>query len=235
MGPPIHCLDNVVWNSIASAHRDLSERVGHDSVAAGRFRRDVCPFGGLADPRDGRCWAALDELLTGHSVVLVIEHDLVPADWEIVGAVDGVQLDGTNVRDEVDDALTVLDTEDVPDMLGLVERTRPGPFLPRTIEMGRYLGLRREDRLVAMAGERLRPPGWTEISAVCTDVEVRNQGFGSRLVRSVAAGLRSRGDRPFLHAAATNTSAVRLYLTLGFVVRRPVTFTALRKARAPGT
>jgi predicted GNAT family acetyltransferase len=114
-------------------------------------------------------------------------------------------------------------------MLQLVERTQPGPFLPRTIEMGTYLGVRHQGRLVAMAGERLRPPGWTEISAVCTDPVVRNQGIGSRLVRAVAADLRERGDRPFLHAAATNTSAIRLYLSLGFVLRRTVTFTILRR------
>ena len=72
-------------------------------------------------------------------------------------------------------------------MLDLVARTEPGPFLPRTIEMGTYLGIRRGGALVAMAGERLHPPGWTEISAVCTDDAYRSRGLGTRLVLAVAA------------------------------------------------
>ena len=83
-----------------------------------------------------------------------------------------------------------------------------------------------------MAGERLHPPGWTEISAVCTDVEHRGHGLATRLIRAVAAGIRARGETPFLHAAADNAAAVRLYDSLGFALRRHVDFVALR---APAT
>jgi predicted GNAT family acetyltransferase len=113
-------------------------------------------------------------------------------------------------------------------MLDLVARTQPGPFRPRTIEMGTYLGIRRGGALVAMAGERLHPPGWTEISAVCTDPAFRRQGLASRLVLAVAAGIRARGETPFLHAAASNTTAIRVYEALGFRLRRRTTFATLR-------
>jgi predicted GNAT family acetyltransferase len=119
-------------------------------------------------------------------------------------------------------------------MLALVERTRPGPFLPRTVELGTYLGIRRDGVLVAMAGERFHPPGHTEISAVCTDDAHRGQGLGGRLVRAVAAGIRARGERPFLHVAGDNTGALRLYESLGFRPRRTVTFAGARvPAAAP--
>jgi len=62
-----------------------------------------------------------------------------------------------------------LGTTDVPEMLELTAATEPGPFLPQTIQMGSYFGIRASDRrLVAMAGERLRSTAFTEISAVCT-------------------------------------------------------------------
>ncbi|MER6798526.1 GNAT family N-acetyltransferase, partial [Amycolatopsis mediterranei] len=117
---------------------------------------------------------------------------------------------------------------DVPEMLDLVERTRPGPFRKRTVELGTYLGIRRGGALVAMAGERLHPPGYTEISAVCTDPAYRGQGFGTRLVLAVAAGIRERGEIPMMHAAAANTSAIRLYRSLGFALRQRPDFVVVR-------
>jgi predicted GNAT family acetyltransferase len=121
-----------------------------------------------------------------------------------------------------------LGDNDVPEMLDLVARTRPGPFLPRTVELGRYLGIRRGGALVAMAGERLHPPGWSEISAVCTDPAHRGQGLASRLVRAVVALIRERGELPFLHAAADNTNALRLYESMGFRLRCTSTFEVVR-------
>ncbi|HEY3481557.1 MAG TPA: GNAT family N-acetyltransferase, partial [Streptomyces sp.] len=103
---------------------------------------------------------------------------------------------------------------------------KPGPFGKRTVEMGRYLGIRRGGRLIAMAGERLRPPGWTEISAVCTDPGFQGQGLATRLVLAVSHGIAERGETPFLHATAENVSAIRLYEALGFRLRRRLTFSS---------
>lgn len=139
----------------------------------------------------------------------------------------GVQMVDDGLVAAPDPEAEVLGPADVPDMLALVERTRPGPFLPRTIAMGTYLGIRARGRLVAMAGERLHPPGWTEISAVCTDPGHRGRGLATRLVRAVAAGVRERGETPFLHTAAANATAIRLYESLGFRLRRTRTFGAV--------
>jgi predicted GNAT family acetyltransferase len=119
----------------------------------------------------------------------------------------------------------------VPDMLALVEQTKPGPFFQRTIEMGTYLGIRHDGRLVAMAGERLHLTGWTEISAVCTAPDFRGHGLAGRLVRDLVHQIRGRDETPFLHSAATNTNAIRLYEAMGFRLRREVMFVA---ARTPG-
>src|SRR5690606_644322 len=130
-----------------------------------------------------------------------------PKGWEIVQRIAGVQLVDESVVPEPAPEAVRLGPADVPEMLALVERTRPGPFLPRTVELGTYLGIRRGGDLVAMAGERLRPPGWTGSSGVCTDGSVRGQGLASRLVRAVAYGIRERGEPPFLHTSAANTVA----------------------------
>jgi predicted GNAT family acetyltransferase len=135
---------------------------------------------------------------------------------------------GTTMTGVADPEMVVLTETDVPEILDLVERTKPGPFAKRTIEMGHYLGIRRDGRLIAMAGERLRLPGWTEISAVCTDPDFRGQGLAARLTMAVAAGILGRGELPFLHAAATNTDAIRLYEGLGFQVDHHVVFAGFR-------
>jgi predicted GNAT family acetyltransferase len=113
-----------------------------------------------------------------------------------------------------------LGAADVDEMLALVERTKPGPFLPRTHELGRYVGVRDGTRLVAMAGERLRCDGVTEISAVCTDGDHRGRGLASVLVADCVRHIRARGDTPFLHAAEDNTNAIRVYERLGFSIRK---------------
>ena len=99
-------------------------------------------------------------------------------------------------------------------------------------DLGGYLGIRSDGRLVAMAGHRFRPAGWTEISAVCTDPAYRGRGLASRLVRAVAHGIVARDDRVLLHTAATNVDAIRLYERMGFVLRRQTTFAALRSPAA---
>ena len=139
-----------------------------------------------------------------------------------------MQLVDVSLVKEPDPEAIRLTAADVPEILDLVDRTQPGPFRPRTIELGTYLGIRRNGALVAMAGERLHPPGWTEISAVCTDPAYRGQGLATRLVSAVGAGIADRGDRVLLHAAARNVTAIRLYLAIGFQLRRRTTFFSVK-------
>jgi predicted GNAT family acetyltransferase len=111
---------------------------------------------------------------------------------------------------------------DVPLMLELVALTKPGPFRPGTIEMGRYYGHFEGLRLVAMAGERLGFDGYTEISAVCTHPDAEGRGLGTALTHHVASRILQRGERPFLHVAEWNQAARRVYENLGFVATRSV-------------
>jgi ribosomal protein S18 acetylase RimI-like enzyme len=214
-------LDNPAWASLLGAHARFAEVHGR----AARYQNDVSVFHALAEPADSRAWADLAELVGPGAEVAVAGAPLtgIPG-WEAVGSIAGVQYVDVSLRDTPDPEAVVLTAPDVPEMLDLVRRTEPGPFRPRTIELGTYLGIRRGGALVAMAGERLHPPGWTEISAVCTDPAHRRQGLSTRLVRAVAAGIRARGETPFLHTAAANVTARRLYGSIGFALRRETVF-----------
>ncbi|NYJ07266.1 GNAT family N-acetyltransferase [Petropleomorpha daqingensis] len=221
-----HPLDHPVRAALAGPHARFAERRGNVL----RYPVDVSPFLALPDEPSAQDWADLAELAgPGVVVPLAVVGPEAPAGWETVFFMPGVQMVDDGLPAAPEEQAVRLTTADVPEMLDLVERTRPGPFLPRTVEMGSYLGLRDADgALVAMAGERLHPPGFTEISAVCTDPAHRGRGLASRLVLAVAHGIRQRGETPFLHAAASNTNAIRLYEQLGFRLRRTVPFGAVR-------
>jgi ribosomal protein S18 acetylase RimI-like enzyme len=218
-----HPLDSPVRSSLTGPHARLAERRGRLL----RYPPDVSPWLAMPDDPGPDDWADVAALAgPGGSFSLAGARGPLPEGWEAFFQADGVQLVQEVQGDPAatDDEAVLLGRADVPQMLDLVKRTRPGPFLARTVELGTYLGIRRGGRLVAMAGERMRPPGWTEISAVCTAPEYRGQGLGTRLIRAVAAGIRARGETPFLHAAADNAGALRLYESLGFRLRMKITF-----------
>ncbi|WP_254878919.1 GNAT family N-acetyltransferase [Streptomyces sp. NA04227] len=219
-----HPLDN-------PAHWALSGPQSHLAMARGRVRRfplEVSPWSAVPGEPEAADWADLARLTGGGNTALLLTLTRPPAGWEILFDAPGVQMTAEDLAGQADPEAREMGAEDVPEILELVERTRPGPFLKRTVELGTYLGIRREGRLVALAGERLRPGGWSEISAVCTDPDFRGEGLAARLMRAVAHRMRERGEAPFLHAAADNTSAIRLYESLGFRLRRPVHFLAVR-------
>lgn len=222
-----HILDNPALASLTGPHAHFAERRGRVL----RYPVDVSPWLALPAEPDADDWADLAALAgPGAEVPLPGFRGRVPDDWEITFQVEGVQLVDDGLTAAPDAEAVRLGAADVPEMLGLVERTQPGPFLPRTVELGTYLGIRRNGALIAMAGERLHPPGWTEISAVCTDPAFRGEGLATRLILAVAHGIRERGETPFLHTGARNTHAIRLYESLGFRLRRRTAFLA---ARAP--
>jgi ribosomal protein S18 acetylase RimI-like enzyme len=215
-------LDNPAWASLTGAHAHLAEVNGR----AARYPDDIAPFMAVGDMQDPLDWLDLGALVGPGAGVMAATPLVVPvpAGWVEDFSIAGVQLVDTSLRAERDPEAVELGPDDVAEMLELIARTQPGPFLPRTVELGRYVGIRRQGELIAMAGERLSPPGWTEISAVCTDVDYRGQGLATRLVRDVAAGIRARGATPFLHTSAANTAAIRLYESLGFTLRAETHF-----------
>ncbi|MER6348862.1 GNAT family N-acetyltransferase [Streptomyces sp. NPDC001595] len=220
-----HVLDHPARAALTGPHAHFAE--AHGRIL--RYPVDVTPWLALPEDPDARDWADLAALAgPGGEVPLLGHRGRVPDDWEITFRMEGVQYVDAGLAAAPDPEAVRLGPADIPEMLDLVARTRPGPFLPRTMELGTYLGIRRGGALVAMAGERLRPPGWTEISAVCTDPAVRGEGLASRLILAVAHGIRERGDTAFLHTGADNVHAIRLYETLGFRLRRTTAFLSAR-------
>lgn len=223
----MHPLDRPVWASLTTHHAPLSE----GDPLARRFARDVNVFVSARDETPAAA-AALAALLQPEEIGIVLQVPgiVIPPGTVEVKAAKGVQMLATRstAADARRDDIVTLTDADAPEMLALATLTEPGPFLARTHTMGTFLGIRIDGRLAAMAGERMRFPGYTEVSGVCTHPDFRGRGLAYRLSAAVASDIQARGDQPFLHAWKSNHSAIALYEKLGFRLRADVNVSVLK-------
>jgi ribosomal protein S18 acetylase RimI-like enzyme len=226
-------LDNPVWHALVGDQSSL----GTVRAAAARFDADVAPFGAFLARPTTEDWREMTRLTGSVNRVAIVGGDPgdLPPGWSTTWSIGTAQmvLEGDaaagDTHGELAEAekIVPLGASDVDEMLELVALARPGPFLRRTVDFGGYVGVRHDGQLVAMAGERMRPPGYAEISAVATHPDFRGRGLGTRLVRAVAGAVVRRGEQPFLHVAHENETAIRLYSFLGFTTRRDIEFTVV--------
>ena len=220
-------LDNPFWSSLVTRHAHLAQ----GGALARRYPAAISRIAAL--PGDAPANVAALESLVAVGEEIGTAGPFVPAlpsNWETVHEAQLVQM----VRIEraplpiADLEVDVLDAGDVPEMLALVEVAKPGPFRPRTIELGTYFGIRENGRLVAMAGERTWVGNCREVSAVCTHPAVEGRGYARALVARVVNRMLRAGETAFLHVRNTNARAMKIYRALGF--RRRVEY-PLRYAR----
>jgi predicted GNAT family acetyltransferase len=225
----MHLLDRPVWHSLSSHLAPLS--IG--GPLARRFRRDVNLFASARDDSPEALAALADLVRPGEQVYLLqVPNIVVPPGCTAVKQATGVQMVATrSLQDEgpFDDLVPLVDAN-APEMLALARLTEPGPFLERTHTMGRFVGIRIEGRLAAMAGERMHVAGHTEVSGVCTHPDFRGRGLARRLSAAVAVAIEARGERAFLHAWRSNEAAIGLYESLGFEWRTDVNVAVLARA-----
>ena len=214
-----HVLDNPVWRALTGPHAAFA-------IGGGRARhypRDMVPFSAIEEPTAAAYRDLAADLPPNAEARLHRPSDEpVPAGWEKLAAYPMLQMVADCSDGMAADARTVvgLGEPDVEAMLELMAATNPGRFGRRTPILGTYLGIRDGDRLVAMAGERIRVPGYVELSAISTHPDARRRGHARHLTVLLMRQALDRGERPFLHVRPGNTSAVSLYEELGFKVRR---------------
>jgi len=211
-------LDNPVWSALSTTHASFAE----GDTLAKRYPVDVAPFAATRD-QSPESYRSLARLLGPEETAAIplATMPILPAGWSVVRRIDSAQMVWTSkTSPPVEHSFEELNISKVDEMLALVELTKPGPFGKRTPELGSYLGIHEDGKLVAMAGERLKPYGYTEISAVCTHPDYRGRGYASSLVSILVRRIAKRNEIPFLHVRRENVDAIRVYEKLGFETRR---------------
>jgi predicted GNAT family acetyltransferase len=227
-----HILDRPVWAALTTRQAHLA--VGNSAIAV-RYPSDIEPFGGTRDNTPEQL-SALGELTPMDGGIALVEpHKIVPPPGLIVMIEEPVhQMIAARIPAPHDKSgILELGDADVSEMQALAEMTQPGPFHARTHILGDFVGIRENGRLIAMAGERMRVPGFTEISAVCTHPDARGRGLAAKLMQVVADKIVARGEQLFLHVYPHNKGAISVYEKLGFRHRADVQLTVLRH-RQPG-
>ena len=217
----------MMWHALSGPQHYLAE--GDDR--ARRFPIDVGPFCAVPDEPTAEHFDALRDLTgPGTEVVLLRGEVAVPEGWEVVAPINAVQMIGPKapVLASDDPRIAPLGPADVEEMMSLTSRTKPGPFARRTWELGTYLGIHLDGRLVAMAGQRAKTSEHIEVSPVCTDEEFVGRGLGRALVLAQINAVLGEGKVPMLHAAANNVRAIALYERLGFHLRRSLAGVVVR-------
>jgi N-acetylglutamate synthase-like GNAT family acetyltransferase len=220
----LESLDNPIWFALTTEHRLLARSHG----LARRYPSDVSPLTAFLHPTQD-AFADLQRLVSpGEHVAFFTARPLdVPAGWQVDRCRCIDQMICESSLNSPPLAPLRLGTTDVPEMLDLTAATEPGPFLPQTIQMGSYFGIRASDgRLVAMAGERLQSTAFAEISAVCTLPEFRGRGYARALVTFIAAQILAAGKTPFLHVKSEN-EAKMVYQKIGFRLRAAIWLTVI--------
>jgi ribosomal protein S18 acetylase RimI-like enzyme len=224
----MHPLDQPIWHALITRQQPLAE----GGARALRYPPAIAPFADMTD-MSAQSFEALGALMSRSDQAVLFTPDAVrpPPEFKILLAATGEQMIGAPAdKSGGTDDIVRLGVEDVPAMMELTALTKPGPFALRTHELGTFLGIKIAGRLVAMAGERMKPAEYTEITAVCVHPDYRGRGYAQRLLGAVAREISARGEIPFLHVFSDNTSAIALYRRQGMEIRRRLHVTVLGMA-----
>jgi GNAT superfamily N-acetyltransferase len=224
----MHCLENPIWSALTTrqSHLALGDEYGK------RYPREFSPLAGVGEFSQAAFDALAKECGESDYVALCFpEEHRIPDGWKIIRRLPCLQMICEKLLPVSELDHQILIGADVPQMKALVKLTEPGPFSDRTIELGRYIGIKDGNMLVAMAGERMKISNngshYDEVSAVCTHPDYRGRGYAKSLSYSVAKNIAEARHTPILHVRSDNTAAIRTYEALGFYRSREFTFAAV--------
>jgi ribosomal protein S18 acetylase RimI-like enzyme len=223
-----HILDRPAWNALATVHADFAE----GSPLARRYDASIILFGAAADDSPDSL-SALAALPSPQEVMLLVEAGPVTVPPLLETTMESIlvqMLSEQTFARIADPRIEQLSDIDAQEMLDLALLTKPGPFTLRAQALGTFWGIRIDGRIVAMCGQRMRQPGFSELSGLCVHPDFQGKGLGKLMLRFVAGEISARNEAVYLHAYKTNTGAIALYQSLGFGIRADMNLRVVKPA-----
>lgn len=213
-------LDNPVWNSLSEEH----EKFCIDYNGVKFYNPDYCPFGGFINLEETEkatgAYAALSE-----NFFVVGEKPKISSSLKIAKELVCLQMIiHEKIQLKIDNEIIKLTDDYKHELLDLVNLVQPGYFKPKTTSLGNYYGIFVDQKLVAVAGERMKMNDFTEVSAIITHPDYTGKGYAKQLTAYVVNQMFTENKTPFLHVVESNIGAIKLYEKLGFVTRRKMSF-----------
>ncbi|QXU40948.1 GNAT family N-acetyltransferase [Pedobacter sp. D749] len=223
-----YVLDNPIYHALTSGHKHLAK--GVETVKY--YTEDVTAFAGLKNNSQENL-NTLYRISPAESLFVFFAKTPVeiPEQWKLLTHIDMYQFifRGVKVPDTDGAELTDLDQEHVAEMIDLVELTKPGPFLSKTIELSNYTGIFVDGKLASMAGHRFFPSPYREVSAVCTHPDHLGKGYSFKILKEQIKRILLRNEIPFLHVRNDNEAAIKLYQKLDFEIRTDMIAYVIKK------
>ena len=225
-----HLLDNPVWEALSSVDSHFNS--GTDTLKF--YPETMSPFVGLQNWDESDLQTLITTLPSNRSFsIMKVNEPRLPSQFQIIFSLPLFQLVCLDFKPYSNPSHTIqkLESKDIPQMLELTAKTKPGPFYEKTIDFGNYLGIYSGDTLISMAGERLHLNGYTEVSAICTHPDYLGKNYASGLTSMVCQTIIENKNTPFLHVRQDNVRAIEMYKRLGFQIRAEVYFAVIKKSQ----
>lgn len=224
----MNALDNPIWTALTTRHAHLSEG---DELAK-RYLPTYTTLAGMQTDSQASFNSLLKATESGHRTVGICSAAApdIPTFWRCAAQFAVSQMVCNELKECRNLEMHTLTDTDVPEMRDLVILTQPGPFAEKTIEFGTFLAIKEEGRIAAMAGQRMKLPGYHEVTAVCTHPDFQGRGYARSLVYAISKLIAESGDTPILHVRSDNVAAIKSYTSVGFETRREFVFSVLKPA-----
>ncbi len=223
-----HILDNPAWNALVSGNKHLSK--GNEQIKY--FSEDVSPFVGLLEAGPYEFDFLYHVIPTERKLAIISFKEMkIPNQWTVLDHIKALQMVHKHPAPPATATAQIIPLQEkhVPQMIALTQMTHPGPFFKRTIDFGNYEGIFNNNKLIAMAGQRLHADPYTEISAVCTHPDFTGKGYAASIIISQIHKIKAASSIPYLHVKDDNDKAIHLYKTLGFEAREQMDIYMIQK------
>ena len=217
----INKLDNPTWYSLSETHIDFA--VEYEDIKF--YHPDYCPFGGFLNSDKTADGIEAYASLTNNFFVVGNKPNSNDKVWLNNELVCNQMVLDKQIDVEIMEDIVALQTETHKvDLFNLVNLVQPGYFKNKTSDLGNYYGIYKDEKLVAVTGERMQMDAYTELSAIITHPNFTGKGYAKQLIKFASDKIFNEQKIPYLHVANTNIGAIKLYEKLGFQTRKEISF-----------